>query len=70
MHIPGLTPQQQLLAEQLWHMDSQQSVDLFIHSLPPDLQADAQVVVAMFIAEYLDQLQDVNHSVIAYLSGF
>jgi len=59
--IEGLSPQQRILADVIWHMDSMTAVDNFIRSLrPQQLQLDAIVAREMIIAAALDQQTEVQ----------
>jgi hypothetical protein len=60
IEIKGFTPLQMELADQIWTMDSLDSVNSFIDGLPRNLRAKARVVHAMLVAEVLDQVEDVD----------
>ena len=66
--IHGLTPNQRILADVIWHMDSMDAVNGFIRSLRPEsLKHDALVARDMIIAAAVDQQTDVSNSVKEYL---
>ena len=59
--IEGLSPQQRILADVIWHMDNMDAVNGFIRSLrPQQLQLDAIIAKEMIVAAALDQQTEVQ----------
>lgn len=67
--IQGLTPLQQMIADQLWSLDTRSEVDQYIRSMPQSMQAKARVVEQMIIAAELDQVMEITDEVRDYLSS-
>ena len=67
--IHGLTHNQKILADVIWHMDNMNSVNGFIRSLNTEqLRHDARVALNMIVAESLDQHMDINQETVDFLA--
>lgn len=60
--IPGLNPRQCQLADIIWELQTQEEVDAFIDTLPPQSRRDAKVIVELICLAYLDQIDPNNVS--------
>jgi hypothetical protein len=65
--IRGFTELQRKLADQLWNMDTELEVKIFVSHLPRDMKREAWVVISMLIAHELDTVDQVTEEVQAYL---
>ena len=55
IEIPGLTPLQMELADQIWSMESMEDVLAFFDSLPRNLKVEAYVVYTMILWAWQDE---------------
>lgn len=60
--IEGLSLRQRELADIIWSMDSQESCQRFILSLPDDMRRDAETIVELIILAICDECQDVTEA--------
>jgi hypothetical protein len=67
IEIKGFTELQRKLADQLWQLDTELEVKIFVSHLPRDMKREAWVVIAMLIAHELDSYMEVSDEVIDYL---
>lgn len=60
IQIPNLTPLQMDIADKIWSLNSMDSVEEFISTLPRSLKREAESIKHMMIAAVMDQVQDTD----------
>ena len=60
IEIQGFTKKQQMLADIIWALDTQDQVQAFIRSLPDADRKQAQVVCEMMILAFMDDVDTVD----------
>lgn len=66
VEIQGFSKKQQMLADIIWALDSQDQVQNFIKSLPTKDRMQAEVVTNMIVLAFFDQVDDteIAHSIL------
>lgn len=64
IEIVGFNKKQQMLADIIWSLDTQDQVQAFIKSLPQKDREQAQVVCEMMILAFFDEVDTVSESTI------
>ena len=62
IEIQGLNAKQRILADLIWGMDSKESVDNFVRTLPEKDAVDAKIVIQMMLWAFLDEIETVEES--------
>ena len=71
VEVTGFTPNQKVLADVIWAMDSQDAVQRFIDTLGTEqLRHDARVARDMLTAAVLDQQMDVDPAITKIIDKF
>ena len=70
IEIRGFTPKQMILADLVWRMGDRATIDRFIATLPDEDAKDARAVVDMILAEFLDDVVEIQQSTIDLLDKF
>jgi hypothetical protein len=70
IEIRGFTPKQMILADLVWRMGDRASIDRFIATLPAEDAKDAQAVVDMILATFLDDVAEIQQSTVDLLDKF
>ena len=63
IQIEGLNAKQRILADLIWRMDSKETVDEFVRTLPESDAIDARIVITMMLWAFLDEVNEVEDSV-------
>ena len=63
IQVQGFTPRQHMLADIIWSIEDGAQVQRFLKSLPPAERRDADIVVTMLTAAFLDSVDSVDESV-------
>lgn len=70
IEIRGFTPKQMILADLVWRMGDRATIDRFIATLPDEDAKDARAVVDMILAEFLDDVVEIQQATVDLLDKF
>ena len=59
IELHGLTPKQMALADIMWALETQDSVEGFIRTLPLADQRDCRTIIELMQLAFADEIQDV-----------
>ncbi len=65
--LEGLTKQDIQICNLLWNCDTVEAVDRMVAAMPPAYKQRAQVMRELMTAAQLDQVEDIDANVTAYL---
>ena len=65
--LEGLTKQDIQICNLLWNCDTLEAVDRMVAAMPPAYKQRAQVMRELMTAAQLDQVEDIDANVTAYL---
>ena len=67
INIDGLTKKDVEICRLLWNCDSLEDVDAMVNAMPPAYKNRAVVMRELMTAAQLDQVEDIDANVTAYL---
>ena len=67
INIDGLTKKDVEICRLLWNCDSLEDVDAMVNAMPPAYKKRAVVMRELMTAAQLDQVEDIDANVTAYL---
>ena len=65
--LQGLSKQDVEICKLLWNCDSLEAVDAMVNAMPPAYKKRAQVMRELMTAAQLDQVEDIDENITAYL---
>ena len=65
--LEGLSKQDVQICKLLWNCDTLEAVDAMVKAMPPAYKQRAQVMRELMTAAQLDQVEDIDANVTAYL---
>lgn len=65
--LQGLSKQDVEICKLLWNCDSLEAVDAMVDAMPPAYKKRAQVMRELMTAAQLDQVEDIDENITAYL---
>jgi len=65
--LEGLSKQDVQICKLLWNCDSMEAVDAMVSAMPPAYKQRAQSMRELMIAAELDNLEDIDENITAYL---
>lgn len=65
--LQGLSKQDVEICKLLWNCDSLAAVDAMVNAMPPAYKKRAQVMRELMTAAQLDQVEDIDENITAYL---
>ena len=67
INIQGLSKQDVQICKLLWNCDSMEAVDAMVSAMPPAYKQRAQSMRELMTAAQLDQVEDIDENITAYL---
>ena len=67
INIQGLSKKDVQICKLLWNCDTMEAVDAMVAAMPPAYKQRAQVMRELMTAAQLDQVEDIDENITAYL---